>query len=172
MLWFFVQKRWFDIGVFKSLFHCAWSCLLIFFGMRMCTTGVTGGYGCGITSVCEYLKEDHSFTIIDMDQIMNEQMHGNSGLLQKLIKQFGNNIITADGVINKLHLNELIGDEKTQMVLEKLIYWPVVKVVLWRIFKERVWKGKDMVALTSPNVYETKILEFVCFPIIAVYVDD
>ena len=99
-------------------------------------------------------------------------MHGNAGLLQGLIKQFGNNIINSQGVIDRLHLAEILGDEKTKMILEKLIYWPVVKVVLWRIFVQRIWKGKDMVALTSPNVYETKILEFVCFPIIVVYVDD
>ena len=99
-------------------------------------------------------------------------MESNHGLLSSLIKTFGNKIISAEGIVDKMHINELLGDEKTKALLDKLVYWPIIKVVLWRVFKARVWRGKDMVALSASSLYETKVLEFVCFPIIVVYIDN
>lgn len=48
----------------------------------------------------------------------------------------------------------------------------IFKSILWQIFDLKILKSKRTVVLDAPLLFESKILEYFCYPIIVVYIQD
>ena len=73
----------------------------------MLKIGITGGIGCGKSLVADFLKEE-GIKIISADKIAREIMISNTDVKAKLIAEFGSQIYTAKGELNRKELADII----------------------------------------------------------------
>ena len=69
--------------------------------------GVTGGIGSGKSEVCKYLDEFGCIVIIS-DNLAKTLYKTNKLLKNKLVKEFGSNILDASGEIDQRKLKDLV----------------------------------------------------------------
>ena len=113
---------------------------------------VTGGIGCGKSSVLEILK-NASFEILDTDEIVHKILRDNLDLQNKIIGEFGEHCLSSTGDINREALGKIIFEsEKKRNVLNSLIH-PIIrkKILDWMTY----CKNKDFItAVEIPLLFE------------------
>jgi len=80
----------------------------------MIVIGITGGIGCGKTTVAK-LFEKAGATRIDMDQIAHQLSQVGQPAYQEIIKYFGDDILNADKTINRKQLANLVFANASQL---------------------------------------------------------
>ena len=53
-----------------------------------------------------------------------------------------------------------------------MTHWRIFKEIFWQMFYWRVLRNYNKVILDAPLLFETKILEYFCMPIITVTIGD
>lgn len=83
--------------------------------------GLTGGIGCGKTTISNEFKR-LGITIIDADEIARDVVAPGSEELEAIIKQFGPEIVQSDGYLNRAKLRSIVfaEPEKTQWINDLL----------------------------------------------------
>lgn len=66
----------------------------------------------------------------------------------------------------------MFADPKKIAILNKLSHWRIFRDIFKKIFYHRVYLKESKVILDAPLLFETRILEFICMPIILVYLPD
>ncbi len=104
--------------------------------------GVTGGSGSGKTVVCRILKEQGG-KIIDADKITRKLQEPGQPVYNEIKEYFGNDIIAADGAIDRRKLGKIIFAEREQRsVLNRIVHTRVSQEIKKRI--ETYWKQGDV----------------------------
>ena len=82
--------------------------------------------------------------------------------------------MSADGEsIDREKLGNIIfSSQEKRQLLNKLSHSRIFRRILVQLFKLRFLGKKPLVVLDAPLLFETKILEYFCYPIIVVYCDD
>lgn len=70
--------------------------------------GLTGGIGCGKTTVAGILEKHFSMKVIYTDEIAKEQMSKGGISYQPIVDEFGSEILQPDGEIDRQKLSEII----------------------------------------------------------------
>jgi len=84
--------------------------------------GLTGGIGSGKSTVAKYFAE-FSITIIDADKIARELVAAGTPTLTKIVKHFGNKVLTDCGTLDHTYLRKLIfSNSKQKQWLENLLH--------------------------------------------------
>jgi dephospho-CoA kinase len=102
-------------------------------------------------------------------------MRKNDKTYQKqLIKAFGPTIWDATKhEIKSDVLGEIVFKDKSKRaILNSLSHWRIFRDIFYQIFYSRVYLGEKKVILDAPLLFETRLLEFICMPIILVYLPD
>lgn len=123
----------------------------------MLKIGLTGGIGSGKSTVAKYFAE-LGITIIDADKIARELVATETSTLTKIIKHFGNKVLTNRGTLDREYLRKLIFDNsKHKQWLEKLLH-----PLIYQEMKQRVQQAKSPYCiLVIPLLLETKQEKFV-----------
>ena len=66
----------------------------------------------------------------------------------------------------------MFNDVEKRIKLNKMTHWRVFKAMFKQMFYHRVIKGSNKVVLDVPLLFETKVLEHFCCPIITVCIQD
>jgi dephospho-CoA kinase len=155
------------------IINAVFSLLVTLLGTRMCLIGLTGGISCGKSTVSNLLTTRHKYDIIDCDLIAHKQMEEDQGLITEVIKEFGTDVLDEAGKINRTKLGEMIfTDPKKRKVLNKLTHGRIFRKMMSQIFTKRVLQWKSNVCLDAPLLFETRVLEYICYPIIVVHLAD
>lgn len=115
--------------------------------------GITGGIGCGKSTVTDLLAKQ-GIPIIDADIVAREVVEPNTHGLQKITDRFGQSILLADGGLNRAKLREIIfqiTDEKAW--LERLLH-PIIRKEITQQLNDKS-KLFPYVVLSSPLLLET-----------------
>lgn len=84
--------------------------------------GLTGGVGCGKSTVSRYLAK-HGIPIIDGDEISREAVMPGSPVIREIERLFGSEMLTEDGNLNREKMAELVfSDEGKRQTLNGLIH--------------------------------------------------
>lgn len=93
----------------------------------MLKIGLTGGIGCGKSTVAKYFAK-LGIMVIDSDAIVHELMAHGTSTFEKIVKHFGIQILLDSGGINRRQLREIIfANVAEREWLEKLIHPQVFK---------------------------------------------
>lgn len=88
----------------------------------MLKIGLTGGIGCGKSTVCDLFAE-LGVPIIDADLIARQLVIPGSKTLGILVEQFGDNILQLDGNLNRSQLRALVfADPKQKNRLDQIMH--------------------------------------------------
>lgn len=97
--------------------------------MNKLTIGLTGGIGCGKTTVAN-LFADFGITILDADQITRELVSVGSPLLEEIKQYFGPQMLKDNGELDRQALRQHIFNQKDERIwLEKLLH-PAVRQLM------------------------------------------
>jgi len=100
--------------------------------------GVTGGIGCGKTTICR-MFQSWGARVIYADRLGREVVESNPSLLKRLEREFGGTILNPDGSLNRRELGRLAFKSPTaQLKLNRIIHPPLLKLL-----KEKIRKAKD-----------------------------
>jgi dephospho-CoA kinase len=73
----------------------------------MKTIGLTGGIGCGKSTVSQYLKELGA-VVFDLDKIGHDVIQKNGGAYKHVVAAFGDGIMAEDGEIDRTKLGKVV----------------------------------------------------------------
>ncbi|MDG6778476.1 dephospho-CoA kinase [Thiomicrorhabdus sp. zzn3] len=100
---------------------------------RPLIVGLTGGIGCGKSTVCDYFSRN-GIPIIDADLIAREQVQPGTLGLQRIIEVFGKEYLTEDGHLDRNKMRNLVfhSSEKKQL-LETILHPLIQKRIMTQI---------------------------------------
>lgn len=103
--------------------------------MTILKIGLTGGIGCGKTTVCDLFAE-LGISIIDADLIAREIVEPGQPALSQLSQYFGPQILHADGSLNRAALRQTIfKDEAARQTINAIMHPLIFKDIEQRINK-------------------------------------
>jgi dephospho-CoA kinase len=88
----------------------------------MLKIGLTGGIGCGKTTVTKVFEQLQT-PVIDADEIAHQLVAVGQPALAKIQREFGTGILNPDGSLNRKKLRELVfSDSKQKQKLESILH--------------------------------------------------
>ncbi|MEW6989281.1 dephospho-CoA kinase [Colwelliaceae bacterium 6441] len=115
--------------------------------------GLTGGIGSGKTTVSNIFAE-LGVEIIDADIIAREVVNPNSDALIKIIQHFGNEIINANGELNRSALrSKIFSNDEEKQWLNALLH-PIIRQ---EILTQLARASGDYCILSAPLLFENNL---------------
>lgn len=136
----------------------------------MIKIAVTGVIGSGKTTISKIFKE-MGYDVIDADEISRSLTKKGSSVYEKIIKEFGKEILKGNGEINRKILADIVfKDKKKKEILESKIH-PEVKKICTDKANELEKAGRDIVVFDIPLLFEAGMESMVDYVILA-YADE
>ncbi|GAA5943612.1 putative dephospho-CoA kinase [Sporobolomyces koalae] len=133
----------------------------------MLVIGLTGGIASGKSTVSSLFKAQH-VPLIDLDVLARVAVEPNSYALSALVAHFGNDILRADGTLNREKLGSIVfSNDKERKVLNSIVHPAVRRLLAWELLKNWV-KGERMCVVDAPLLIEAGLWRF-CGAIVVVY---
>ena len=66
----------------------------------------------------------------------------------------------------------IFADPRKRKQLNGITHWRIFRNIIYEVIDLKIRKGHAKVILDAPLLFETGILEHMCYPIICVYLDD
>lgn len=89
--------------------------------------GITGGIGCGKSTISQILKTTLYFPVIDMDSYTDIALAKNSEVYNDIVKYFGKEILNYDKTINRNMLSNVVfNNEEKRSILDSITH-PYIK---------------------------------------------
>ena len=155
-----------------TLLNMAGMCSM-YLGLRFKVIGLTGGIASGKSTVSRLLSEN-GYKIIDADAISHQMRKFDTHYQRLLVAEFGEQVFDPiKKEINSAVLGEIVfNSAEKRRRLGSLTNWRIFREMVKQIFKYRVMDGERYVVLDAPTLFETKVLEYFCCPIVVVYIED
>ena len=160
--------------LFRLVLHSL-SFVCLYVGTKFCVIGLTGGIACGKSTLSGILKTFSQFSIVDADKISHDIMKNNETLIREVCEEFGaENVLAEDGEsIDRDKLGAIVfNDPAKRRVINRLTHKRIFYEIISQILHLRFVKGSRFVVLDAPLLFESKILEYLCFPIIVIAILD
>ncbi|XGC80221.1 dephospho-CoA kinase [Bdellovibrio bacteriovorus] len=116
--------------------------------------GLTGGIACGKSTVSRLLK-NHSIPIIDADEIAHDVVRPGGAGLKSVVHHFGNEILDADGSLNRRKLGQLVfGHPEKLKALESILH-PLIRAETQRRRQVLMDMNTPLAIYDIPLLFET-----------------
>lgn len=115
---------------------------------RFPLVGITGGVGCGKSEVGRLLAE-MGVQVVDADEMVHDLLRGDSTVKRALVARFGDQIVSADGSMDRAVLaDRVFADTVARRDLEGILH-PVVRARLlaWSQKQRQIGPGAALVPL-------------------------
>lgn len=123
----------------------------------MLKVGLTGGIGCGKTTVSQLFIE-LNVPVFDADEIAHELVQPGQPALCKIVKTFGKAILLPDGSLNRPLLREIVFSDVQQKCRLEAILHPLVFATM----QKKIDRSDSAYCILSiPLLFETKKTDFV-----------
>ncbi|SOC03146.1 dephospho-CoA kinase [Ureibacillus xyleni] len=122
--------------------------------------GLTGSIASGKSTVANMLKE-YGLPIVDADLVARQVVEPGTETLQKIADAFGQDVLTADGAMDRAKVGSIIfHDESKRKVLNDIIH-PAIRSEMLRQRDEHVANGEKTVIMDIPLLFESKLQHYV-----------
>ncbi|KAL4493050.1 hypothetical protein ABPG72_003135 [Tetrahymena utriculariae] len=144
--------------------------LSIYVESKITIIGLTGGIACGKSAVGHYFKDFLKLSIIDCDVLSRRVVEVGKPAYNKLKERYGNKILQQNGEIDRVELGILVfNNQAIRKHVTKTTGWYIMLEILKEIYQIGFVKKENVMVLDAPILYETKYLEYICHPIIVVF---
>ena len=97
----------------------------------MLTVGLTGGIGSGKSTVAQRFIE-LGVPVIDADDIAHYLVEPGKPALQRIIGEFGSDMLSVDGKLNRSLLRKIVFDNPSQRKVLEAILHPLIRIEMMR----------------------------------------
>ncbi|WP_013322576.1 dephospho-CoA kinase [Gloeothece verrucosa] len=120
--------------------------------------GLTGGIATGKSTVSRYLADAYGLPILDADIYARQAVQPGSPILETILARYGNQILLADGSLNRKLLGEIIFNNIDEKVwLENQIHPYVISC-----FESQIEQStSDCLVLAIPLLFEANLTHLV-----------
>jgi dephospho-CoA kinase len=136
-------------------------------------TGLTGGISTGKSTVVRVIKDRFpQIGIIDCDLLARVVVEPGKPALKQIVGLFGSQVLLPDGTLDRPKLGQIVFNDA---VLRRKLTQITSSYIMWEILKQLITlrlRGYSEVVLDAPLLYESKVLAWVCSPVIVVYLAD
>ncbi len=117
--------------------------------------GITGGVGCGKSTVLNLIKENYNAYIIMADDVAKELMMPKKAAYNSVVEMFGKDILDENGQIDRHVLAKIIFDNQgKRMVLNSIVHPLVKKSIVERITEIKISGEYDYVFVEAALLIE------------------
>lgn len=96
-------------------------------GCNMRIIGITGGIGTGKSTILQVLEKEYGAYIIETDKLAHQLMLPGEQAYNRIVAQFGDNILNEDNTIDRGKLGQIVFQNKNQLQQLNEIVHPAVK---------------------------------------------
>lgn len=133
--------------------------------------GITGGVGAGKSTILDYLEKQYQVRVIQLDRAAHLLMRPGEICYQKIVDHFGEEILAADGTINrKVLYQKTFGNREKVEELNAIVHPMVKEYVREQIYLEDQ-KGERAFLVLEAALLLDDHYEEICDNIWYVYVD-
>lgn len=123
--------------------------------------GLTGGTGCGKTTVCSILKRHNSY-IIDADKIAHSVIQKGEEAYNDIIDYFGNDILKQDKQIDRKKLGKIVFSDKKKLdFLTKTTHKYIIKEINVLINTKKEENKYNYIVIDAPLLIEANLHKIV-----------
>lgn len=122
--------------------------------------------GAGKSTACRLFREA-GFNIIDCDLICREIVEKGKPCLNEIVSEFGSEILTADGGLNRSLMGKIIFSDPNKRIKLNGIMYPYVS---YSVINKIVFSDSEYTVLDAPTLFESG-LEGICEKIVSVTAD-
>lgn len=115
--------------------------------------GITGGVGCGKSTVMAVLREHFGAKTILADELGHEALQPEKETYAEICHLFGNEIILPDGQLDRQKIAKLIYQDPKKRERMNAIVHPFVKKQIENLLLK--WKEEPLVAIETAIMFET-----------------
>jgi dephospho-CoA kinase len=116
--------------------------------------GITGGVGSGKSVVCDYLAR-LGVSVVSTDQLAKNAVMPGMPAFDKIVRHFGNGILSGDGALDRKKLRNLITkDPGKKKTLEQFVH-PEVFAGMAEAYQAAQKKREPLIAVEVPLLFET-----------------
>ena len=115
--------------------------------------GITGGVGCGKSTVLNLLASHYGAKLLVADNLGHEVMEPGKPAWREIREQFGEGILTEEGTVDRNRLAALIYQDDAKRLLLNQIVHPYVYKEIEREIAE--WKEEPLIVLETAILFET-----------------
>jgi len=116
--------------------------------------GLTGGVGCGKSTVAGVIKENFNAKLLIADDIGYEMMQPGHDCYDDIVKYFGTDILKKDGNIDRSKLASIVFFNKEELTNLNNIVHPRVQEYIVNAIKEAQQENIDYVFIESAIILE------------------
>lgn len=136
--------------------------------------GITGGVGCGKSTVLEILKEKYHASVIEADKVGHIVMEYGNVAYDKIISLFGDSITDKSSTIpaiNRKALSEIVFNDEAKLKKLNEIIHPAVKEYIKTFVEQEKLKGTKYIVVEAALLIEAGYRD-VCDCYCYVYTDE
>lgn len=124
--------------------------------MKMKWIGLTGGIATGKSTVADLFRKEQ-IPVIDADRVAHQALVASSPVFQKLVQEFGKDVVGSDGNIDRALLGKKIFQDKNLRLKLDSIVHPFVREQVAKE-KQRLSQQGAMIAIYDvPLLFEKKM---------------
>lgn len=117
--------------------------------------GLTGGVGCGKSTILKLIQENCNCRVLITDEISREQMEPGKAAYRKVVGEFGPEIVCRDGTVDRKKLAEIVfADPEKLKKLNELTHPPVTEYVLSVVEQERKQELHEILLIETALLIE------------------
>ena len=126
----------------------------------------------GKSTVLQILKEKFGFYILEADKIGHELMSKEMSVYDKIVERFGNDILSADGEIDRKEMSKIVfNDEKCLEELNNIVHPAVIDEIQRRMSDVRKKNGIDKFVIEAALLIESGC-DSICDKVWYIYSED
>ena len=126
----------------------------------MVVIGLTGGIASGKSTAAERMTE-WGATVIDGDKLGHRAYAPDSPFFEKVVNEFGHDIVAEDGEINRMVLGGKVFGDPVQMKRLTDILWPEIRRLAKEEISECKRRGIDVIVLEAAVLVEAEWTDLV-----------
>ncbi|MDR1511226.1 MAG: dephospho-CoA kinase [Endomicrobium sp.] len=114
--------------------------------------GLTGGIAAGKSETAKFFESFGAYNV-DADKISRELTENNKPDLKRLVDEFGQNILYADGTLDREKLaNMIFSDKKIKFNVEKILHPCIISCINETVSQHKI--SNDMILINAPLLFE------------------
>lgn len=128
--------------------------------------GLTGQTGAGKSTVSKVFASN-GFAVINADIVARKIVEKGTECLKEINEIFGDDVINADGTLNRKALGGIVFSDKKKLEVLNTITYPYITGEILRQIRMHSMNGEKLILLDAPTLFESRADDF-CELIISV----